>query len=1660
MKTKIALTIGLLLMVLLSGQTAAAKVGPPHPGPACVEKLVPFNPTGVANSNPSLYVKEFTETQCKDHAPYPYTHNPISQTDAETLYVLPQKAADDNEITHLATHHHFYHNTSEEDANYIYKSLIAEFEITLENDAITNTYTDVATLVCPTFANQPGDINDPNSIKGKFSRCVNGAKDPNLFGGTTIKRDVSSNEVKITWSFGVDDPYKRPQRVGLNPSVDLGNNPQIFTCDTNNINAECRTFEMYVWMIPKDFTNIKQLWTATTTSKILILDLGLPKSKLSQANNGSAWEVFSPANYNPVPQVKQVYNAITDKYATYYYVNIGTVSTIWKPVKTPPPSSYCTGLELSGPGELKKIGDGSYEYVPEKGASFNVLPSFSNDPVPLDYRWNAKEFTINWGDMGIGSTPESSKVQLPGGNTPVQANLSRMLFAAVASPSSSMSSQITQSATGITGNLVPYIVNYGKFFDSITQFQTNPSSGKNPFVDGGNIIGDDRSSYYTGGPEGTLIIVQGVDPAAPDVYAPEAYVGNNCQALIIIPKEVEENTCIDLEISPNKAEPLTPVPFTVTPKFKDQTKPFPLDYYWTSSNQAPSAPSAPGNLQIVGDSVDNMQPMEITPETSKIDPDLLPQNTQTNLLAQIPMKASNMVPITSPSLQADFNKVPLPGIGGLLPKVYGLFEDFLGAGDLANPYWEIKDNKTHFTGGTAGTWISVQAYGKDKTLYPFCKASLQIPPDEEGGDKCLDARIVRGPNAVDVGDQVQLEDPIDGLWVQVATDPQEYEADLNFDWEVTGTGELYATDSNFGTRVTTTNYADPVNLNGAADGTRVTVQAVDPENKLENIAICNDSFVVKDSGEENICLNLNLSNTNPNLKTDSSTRLKASPVREDGTPITIVRWSENGAGGYVLGPSSVLLNMSVPGYCPQPPAVANQSFTAPAECEYIYYAGPNGGDSFRVEAVPHDGVIDCMYQYTVPKTPPPRKPYCVNLDLTPNSINRGTRTNYIGKAYFSNGITYNVDVAWSGQNGTFSNNSTFELRKNVPSSGFANYFNHSPANSSGRVEAAVTRAYGDVSQDFGFCSESIQIPEREDKDECTYLYLRWPYDGLVCIGTDHEGNFIWGKNGTEGQPSNELCIEATKDDEISVEAIGYEEVCSDEYIPDETPPEYKLEKWVSIKSKDDNWTNKTVTIPQDRTEVWYKLVFTPEGETTAVITDTISGDGFIIAEILPVDAEGKPVPGVIKYDETYKVFEDGFGELESCSDSDLEEDEEPEHCYNGDLGDSDGIELVKVSGAVSIQYSATVESALNPEYNGGKDICKDGIVCEEKYRNRSSAHITFPEDLRIRSNDIEIQIFCQYILTQAAGDIFLERDLSYGIDIQQCSEISSSPGIVITPGLPKPTELGSTGQGDTEIFTVSHELCTAGLAGDLPAELLNIYGQDVVPRLSGQICEVRLPTGEAWKQTFITNSIDENKTRLSRWGADVNNDQKIISFQEQRIQDNSVYHIQGGDLTMATIDTLNDGQGAKTFIIEDGDLIIEKNITYGNCPDANCTVRDTASLAFIVLNGSVYIDPTVTEIAGVFFVQEGDKSADGYRQRSGRFFSGTQADFEMDSFDTLKVTGSLYGDIDPLFGNRRYAGDPISGEGGVVIRFDQRIILNTPPGLRDVLNLTQTEVAR
>ena len=99
------------------------------------------------------------------------------------------------------------------------------------------------------------------------------------------------------------------------------------------------------------------------------------------------------------------------------------------------------------------------------------------------------------------------------------------------------------------------------------------------------------------------------------------------------------------------------------------------------------------------------------------------------------------------------------------------------------------------------------------------------------------------------------------------------------------------------------------------------------------------------------------------------------------------------------------------------------------------------------------------------------------------------------------------------------------------------------------------------------------------------------------------------------------------------------------------------------------------------------------------------------------------------------------------------------------------------------------------------------------------------------------------------------------------------------------------------------------------------------------------------------------------------------------------------------------------------------------------------------------MDPSVRELAG-FFVQKGEN------KDNGKLISGSSARPDIDSSSRLTIYGSIYGNIEPLLQKRRFAGEPGKDEGSIVIRFDERIILNTPPGLEDVLKLDKAEVAR
>jgi len=125
--------------------------------------------------------------------------------------------------------------------------------------------------------------------------------------------------------------------------------------------------------------------------------------------------------------------------------------------------------------------------------------------------------------------------------------------------------------------------------------------------------------------------------------------------------------------------------------------------------------------------------------------------------------------------------------------------------------------------------------------------------------------------------------------------------------------------------------------------------------------------------------------------------------------------------------------------------------------------------------------------------------------------------------------------------------------------------------------------------------------------------------------------------------------------------------------------------------------------------------------------------------------------------------------------------------------------------------------------------------------------------------------------------------------------------------------------------------------------------------------------------------------------------------------------------------------GATTFVVN-GDLHINRNITYGDNPLTS--FKDLPSVAFIVF-GDVIIDPEVTELAGNFIVlgKDGVNCPDS---GCGRILTGAGS-------EPLLVNGMMMAKKFEM--ERTYAS--VLKQASEQVIYDGRMTVNTPPGLQD-----------
>lgn len=884
----------------------------------------------------------------------------------------------------------------------------------------------------------------------------------------------------------------------------------------------------------------------------------------------------------------------------------------------------------------------------------------------------------------------------------------------------------------------------------------------------------------------------------------------------------------------------------------------------------------------------------------------------------------------------------------------------------------------------------------------------------------------------------------------------------------------------------------------------------------DGVAECSRTFAVPSIPEsEEICLALNLRvngqyTLSPQIQPGQSYALQASPVTTKGNTITMVSWTESGDGRLVGEPGN-------PAICPA--LIDNGTVVTLSVCRYIFASPPNAQNiGFAVRAVPDDGVANCIAAAANYTPPEEEEPFCLYLDLdyTPEPFNPLTTSQMNATVVMSDGSQYSSQPGglnrvrftstngagrFSGGYGNTTGGNSSDFRTQTDSSNNTRNVSYQD----GTAQSGINVYLSDTNVRMSAaCMRQLRPQPEEEEEGCEEPPVIVEYPGnRYCaeegVGTDQycweiegPGDLIFTNNSRYATGDCVTLEEDYQEFSLLVEDCNplYRDICWDRINQDVTPEEPSIEKRISkanplryTTAVHFSTTGYSGAAPQTET-VKYQLEYTPsnfEEQSGRYMTSRIYDPAFsgeIRGVKINVDGQTTAEGGTIEFDvpEDFKIISPSGYSLCSESSSGIDKcfsitEAGPENSYMEIRGISSDDPII-------IEYNGILKSGITIE------DCREGVWCNEEFKNQSRVDdlryceettdaegvttivctpINTPE---ITSNTVIADVVCQYFLTRASGDVFLEDDLVYGVDVSKCYPFKNISSTIVKPIPPTEGGLASTGLESAEIISISHEICSAGQADfdnlDLTAAqietLKELFGSSISENLSSQICEVGLVPGSGWDKTSIAAAMASNIGKLTRWNSGVNPTSQITDFTTLAQQSlGNVYYYRGNGDTVS-IDRLQipEGSGAWTIIVENANLQIKGNIEYVSGVPA-ISADQIASLGVIVLDGNIYLDPMVEKLAGAYFVQRSD-STDLTR---GNIFSGSPDNPAVDSEIMLTVNGSVYGNIGPLFTHRISSGDIEKDEGAITIRYDQRIIQNPPAGLSDLLgSFSQTQIAR
>ncbi len=290
------------------------------------------------------------------------------------------------------------------------------------------------------------------------------------------------------------------------------------------------------------------------------------------------------------------------------------------------------------------------------------------------------------------------------------------------------------------------------------------------------------------------------------------------------------------------------------------------------------------------------------------------------------------------------------------------------------------------------------------------------------------------------------------------------------------------------------------------------------------------------------------------------------------------------------------------------------------------------------------------------------------------------------------------------------------------------------------------------------------------------------------------------------------------------------------------------------------------------------------------------------------------------------------------------------------------------------------------------------------------------------SANAKLVVLCSYLVTRNAGDVYLEQALPSGTDLA-CIDSSADSSYANVEGIIVQQDNAST----------TSDFCTDASSSS-----------SFISNLSSYFCEIVSAVSNIWESTSIATETEQHVDEEIRNAETLQGlyPHSFSSWQDlkdilknQNNPDSGILYFKGtpgaGDQITLSSNILVDS-GAWTLIVEDADLVIKGNITYA---DTSVT-QEIPSIGFVVLGGNIYIGSGAHVLSGVYFTDQG--------------FDG---DTRSAVNGQLEIYGSIYGDVSKLLQAANYVGSPNLDGGSIVVHYDSRILLSTPPGLGEYIDV-------